>query len=70
MSKINLPVTWEMSGFVEIEADTIEKAIEYFEENIDSIELPESVEYVDGSFRLTMTKPEDIALYNEGVPEP
>ena len=62
--KIKLPVTWEVCGFVEVEAKSIEEAIEIFERDIDHIPLPENCEYVDGSFGLTDDEPDFIACYN------
>lgn len=72
MKIIRLPVTWEVCGFINVEAENIESAIEYFNESADRIPLPEDFEYVDASFSLTDTDPEFIKLYNkdgEGVPE-
>ena len=66
MKTITLPVTWEVCGFVKVEAHNIEAAIEYFHENSGSIPLPKEFEYVEGSFALTDTDPEFIVLYNEG----
>lgn len=63
MKKFKLPVTWEVYGFVEIEAETIEEAIEYFDENSDDISLPNG-EYVDGSFNLTDREVEFIECFN------
>lgn len=51
--KFKLPVTWEMCGVVEIEAESLEDAIEYFDDNINHIPLPKDFEYVDGSFDLS-----------------
>lgn len=65
MSKIKLPVSWEVSGFVEIEADSIEEAMDYFEKNLDFIKLPKDSEYVYGSFALSCTEPEYIKLYQK-----
>lgn len=65
MAKIKLPVSWEVCGFVEVEADSIEEAMEYFERNTDNIPLPDDGEYVDGSFALTCNEPEVIAIYNK-----
>lgn len=45
MGKIKLPVSWEVFGFVEVEADSIEEAMEFFEENADSFSLPNESEY-------------------------
>lgn len=51
MEKFKIPVTWEVAGFVEVEADTIEEAIDKFDnEIIDTCELPEPGAYIDGSF--------------------
>ena len=47
-----LPVTWEVCGFVNVEAESLEEAVQDFNENVDEYELPDP-EYVDGSFRLT-----------------
>lgn len=47
-----LPVTWEVHGFVNVEAKSLEEAVQDFNENVDEYELFD-LEYVDGSFRLT-----------------
>lgn len=47
MKKWNIPVNWEMTGVVTIEADTLEEALERAE-NDDSIRLPTG-NYVDAS---------------------
>lgn len=65
MIKVKVPVTWQMSGYVEVEVDDNkckklnskkigEKAVEKFYEVEDSttlFELPDG-EYIDGSFEL------------------
>jgi hypothetical protein len=49
--KIILPVTWMMCGEIEVEADSIEDAIENFVPH--DHELPENPEYVGDSFELS-----------------
>ena len=61
--KIKLPVTWEAFGIVEIEANSIEEAVKYFNENSDYINMPKNSEYVDGSFRLSESDPDFIKLF-------
>lgn len=61
--KIKLPVTWEVCGIIEVEANSIEEAIDYFDENCDHIKLPKDFEYVDGSFNLSDSEIEFIELY-------
>jgi hypothetical protein len=63
--KIKLPVTWEVYGMVEIEADNIEDAIRKFDENIDYIGLPLNGEYVDGSFDLSDREVEYLELFQK-----
>lgn len=49
---MRVAVTWEMAGYVDVEADTLEEAMEKFNEESDHIKLPNG-DYVDGSFRLS-----------------
>ena len=65
---VRLPVTWEVCGFVEVEADTICDAMDIFDETLDHIPLPSEFDYCDGSFDLAIKEPEVIQVYNEDVP--
>lgn len=49
---MRLAVTWEMAGYVDVEANTLEEAMEKFREECNYIKLPNG-DYVDGSFRLS-----------------
>ena len=60
--KIKLPVTWEVCGIVEVEANSIEEAIAKFDEGCDYIPLPDG-EYVDGSFDLSYREEGYIDLF-------
>ena len=61
----NIPVSWEVVGMVEIQAPTLEKAIEIARTD-DFIELP-CGGYVDGSFDVTVDDDELIReCYNKG----
>ena len=60
--KIKLPVTWEVFGVVEVEANSIEEAIEKFDSECDFIPLPNG-EYVDGSFGMSCREVEYIELF-------
>lgn len=53
MSKQRIAVTWEMSGYIEVEANNIEEAMNMVRENPDNYSLPIEQDYVDGSFGLT-----------------
>ena len=46
-----IPVTWEVYGIVEIEAESLDEAIKIFDETEDEISLPLDSEYIDGSFK-------------------
>lgn len=52
MKKFSIPVTWEVWDKVEVEAETIEDAIQYVKEHIDEIPLGTEPEYIDGSYRI------------------
>ena len=67
MKTFKLPVTYSVSGFVNIEAESIEDAIQYFKENTDDIALPLDVdtEYIDGSFELSSEDKEYIEFLNK-----
>ena len=57
---MKIAVTWQMCGYVDIPgAKTMEEAMETFEKEQDYIKLPESGEYVDGSFELSSGDPDE-----------
>lgn len=66
--KIKLPVCWEVCGFVEVEANSIDDAMDIFQETSDHIPLPTDADYVDGSFDLSCYEPEVIQVYNPDAP--
>lgn len=52
MKKFKIPVTWEMSGFVEVEAESLEDAVERFDNGYgDMCGLPKNSEYIEESLR-------------------
>lgn len=65
MKTWKIPVTWECYGMVEVEADTLSKAVEYVREDPDDMPLPNDFDYVDGSFGPSVDDVEEIrCLYN------
>jgi hypothetical protein len=62
MATWKIPVTWEVFGIVEIEAESLDEAIEIFDEKEDQIKLPFDSEYIDASFK--REDEETIALHN------
>lgn len=53
MNKQRIAVTWEMCGYIEVEADTTEEAMNKVKEDPDAYSLPYDGAYVDGSFWLS-----------------
>lgn len=47
-----VPVTWEVFGVVEVEAETVEKAMEIARDDEGIIPLPTDNDYIDGSWKL------------------
>jgi hypothetical protein len=58
IKKFKIPVSYEVCGEITVEAKTAKAALKYALKNIDMLELPEHVEYIDGSFEVN----EDIDL--------
>lgn len=52
MKKFKIPVEWSVWDKVEVEAETIEEAIQYVKDNIDTIPLGTEPEYIDGSYHI------------------
>ena len=50
MRTFKIPVSWEMFGLIEIEANSIEEAVRIFDEQSDDLSLPEG-DYIDSSFQ-------------------
>ena len=65
MAKFKLPVTWEMYGTVEVEAESLDAAVDYFNENSDYIPLPEESHYVDASFNISCDEISYLELFQK-----
>lgn len=60
-----VPVTWEAYGIIEVEAESYEEAFKIAQDEDGEIPIPTDSEYVEGSWRVNVDSPEDIALYNQ-----
>ena len=49
MEKFKIPVTWEVCGEVEVEAESLDEAVEMVDFDPDEITVPEKWEIVEGS---------------------
>lgn len=64
-----IPVTWECFGTVTVEAETLEKAMQFAEDEASEIPLPHG-DYVDGSWRLSCEDTEYVRqCYNSNQPD-
>lgn len=64
MRIFKIPVTYEVHGTVDIEANTLEEAMKYANDNIDDLPLVEAPEYVDGSYEINDF---DMAKFINGI---
>ena len=48
MASFRIPLVWQMYGHVDVDAETLEEAIEYAEQHIDEIPLTD-MEWISGS---------------------
>lgn len=44
-----IPVSWELGGIIEVEADSLKEALKEFDDNMEEYDLPFG-DYIDGSF--------------------
>ena len=66
MKKWNIPVTWEVCGYVYVDADTLVEAMETARDDEGVIPLPTESDYVDGSWRLSETDENFVReMYND-----
>lgn len=57
---MRLAVTYQMAGYIDVPGNTIEEAMEEFNNNSDYYKLPTDAEYVDGSYELTTQDAEEM----------
>lgn len=62
VKNMKVAVTWEVCGYVDIEAETMEDAMKKFNEDSEIIPLPTDFEYVDGSFQLSSNDVEEMEV--------
>ena len=48
----NIAVEYAMYGTISVEAENLEEAIKFAEDNIDKLPLPYEPEYIDGSYKI------------------
>lgn len=65
MKTFKIPVEYKLWGLVEVEANSLEEAFEYANENISELELPDRPEYVEDSFEIAAFDADELKLYNE-----
>ena len=59
--KWKLPVVWEVFDMVEVEAESLEEAIEWFKEHKEELPLGANPNYVDGSYQLSHDETQEIS---------
>ena len=59
-----IPVSWEMCGFVKVDATSLEEAIRYALEHQDEFKLTEDGNYIDASFEIASDE-DYVACFNE-----
>lgn len=62
--KIRVPVKWEMTGCIEIEADSAKESLEFIKKNGKTLKMPTESEFVEGSIQLVFYDEEFVKLYN------
>ena len=60
MKTWRVPVTWSVCGFVSIDADTLEEAMDIARDDENVLPLPAESNYIDGSWELSQTDVEEV----------
>lgn len=60
-----IPVTWEMYACIDVEANTLDEAMKIGSDPNEEIPLPADGSYVDGSWRLSTTDLDEVALFQK-----
>ena len=58
-----IPVSWSVSELLKVQANSLEEAYQYVEENMDEIPLGDEPEYIDGSYEINGDNTDDCILY-------
>ena len=48
----NVVVEYAMYGTISVEAENLEEAMKFAEDNIDELPFPDESEYIDGSYKI------------------
>ena len=68
-----IPATWSMSGYVQVQAESAEKAVRTAQERVDEFNLPKDAQYIEDSFDIDLVArpiPEIILKDTEGNSRP
>lgn len=63
MKTWKIPVTWEVYATIEVEAKTLEEAMEIARDDESIIPCPTDNDYADGSWRITTDDVEEMKMY-------
>lgn len=67
MKTWKIPVYYQMAGTIEVEANSIEEAMDIARDEAEEIPLPDNAEYLDGSWETSDLGAEELReLYNDG----
>lgn len=58
-----IPVCWEVSGKVRVQANSLQEAYEYVEKNLDNIPLDDDEEYSEGSYQISVDNVDECTIY-------
>lgn len=65
--EFKIPVSWQVSDFIKVQANSLEEALNYAQENIEEISLGDDPQYIDGSYKV---EDEECCVYNDANKKP
>lgn len=52
MQYYKIPVSYSVCGEIEVEANSLEEALEYAKDNVRDLELPDEPQYIEDSYEI------------------
>ena len=67
MQKFQIPVEWTVWDKVEVEANTLEEAVQYVKDHMEEIPLGTEPTYIDGSYKFSTEEQDNVDIIAQEI---
>ena len=67
MQKFQIPVEWTVWDKVEVEANTLEEAVQYVKDHMEGIPLGTEPNYIDGSYKFSTEEQDNVDIIAQEI---